>query len=59
MQRIPMTFVLLMTFSATLCAQTKPVCSLLTASDVAALGATGQGIPGEMPMTTGPAKVTP
>ena len=37
-------------------AQSKPVCSLLTASDVSAIGATGPGIPGEMPMTTGPTK---
>ncbi len=37
-------------------AQGKPVCSLLTASDVSAVGATGQGIPGEMPISNGPTK---
>ena len=37
-------------------AQGKPVCSLLTASDVSAVGATGQGIPGEMPISNGPPK---
>ena len=37
-------------------AQAKPVCSLLTASDVSAIGATGQGIPGEMPISNGPYK---
>jgi len=35
-------------------AQSKPVCSLLTAADVSAIGATGEGIPGEMAM--GPSK---
>jgi hypothetical protein len=33
--------------------QSKPVCSLLTATDVSAVGATGEGIPGEMPMGNG------
>jgi hypothetical protein len=30
--------------------QSKPVCSLLTAADVSAVGASGEGIPGEMAM---------
>jgi hypothetical protein len=34
-------------------AQSKPVCSLLSDSDVSTIGATGPGIPGEMSMTTG------
>jgi hypothetical protein len=37
-------------------AQAKPVCSLLTAGDVSEIGATGQGIPGEMPTSQGPTK---
>ena len=37
-------------------AQGKPVCSLLTASDVAAVGATGAGIETTMPMSQGPTK---
>lgn len=42
--------------SANVRAQSKPVCSLLTASDVSAIGATGQGIPGGMTIPNGPYK---
>jgi len=42
--------------SASLFAQGKAVCSLLTATEVSALGATGQGIPGEMPISDGSKK---
>lgn len=34
-------------------AQSKPVCSLLTSADVGAVGATGEGIPGEMSAAKG------
>lgn len=50
MRNILMVCAVLMLATLDLQAQSKPVCSLLTASDVAAVGATGQGIPGEMPM---------
>ncbi len=40
---------LLIVFTATnVCAQPSQVCPLLSASDVISVGATGQGIPGEM-----------
>ena len=39
--------------AANVWAQGKPVCSLLTANDVSAVGATGQGIEGEMPIGNG------
>src|SRR5436190_21740027 len=48
---------LLMIFAAANAhAQGKPVCSLLSASDVAAIGATGAGIETSMPMSQGPTK---
>src|SRR5258708_39356333 len=46
---------LLIVFTATnVWAQPSQVCPLLSASDVISVGATGQGIPGEMPLTGGP-----
>ena len=57
MRRIGTLLGLLIVFAATnVWTQGKPVCSLLTASDVSAVGATGQGIPGEMPISGGPTK---
>ena len=37
-------------------AQGKPVCALLTATEVGAIGATGEGVPGEMPVGGGATK---
>ncbi len=58
MQRgVGMLLGLLIVFTtAHLWAQAKPACSLLTSSEVSAIGATGQGIPSDMPMSNGPAK---
>ena len=57
MRNIAMLLSLFLTLAvAKVWAQGKPVCSLLTAGDVSAVGATGQGIPGEMPISNGPTK---
>ncbi len=57
MRRIGTLLGQLIVFAATnVWTQGKPVCSRLTASDVSAVGATGQGIPGEMPISGGPTK---
>ena len=48
--------VLIVFTAANVGAQGKPVCSLLTATDVTAVGATGEGIPGEMAISEGPTK---
>lgn len=56
MRHITLLCVVVIFTASNIQAQSKPVCSLLTATDVSAVGATGEGIPGEMPMTTGAAK---
>jgi hypothetical protein len=57
MRRIGMLLLTLLIFAvATAWAQLKPeqICSLLTASDLGAIGAAGPGIPAEMPMSKDP-----
>jgi len=56
MRHITPLCVVLIFVSLSVQAQSKPVCSLLTAADISAVGATGQGTPGEVPTTTGSAK---
>ena len=51
MRHITPLCVVLIFVSLSVQAQSKPVCSLLTAADVSSVGATG-----EVPITTGPAK---
>lgn len=54
---VGMLFGLLIVFATTqVWTQDKPVCPLLTSAEVGALGATGQGIEGGMPITNGASK---
>ena len=53
MRRAMLLGVLILFTVANAGAQGKPVCSLLTASEVGGVGATGEGIPAEMPISEG------
>ena len=53
MRQITLLGLLIVFAAANIWAQGKPVCSLLTANDVSALGATGQGIESALPIGNG------
>ena len=57
MRKLTIVFALLTLLTATsIWAQAKPVCSLLTASEVATVGATGRGTEDSLPIDDGPTK---